>query len=186
VGNDQYRGAIEAAERELDEITEQIDALAQRRAQLQQTLSALRVLLGEETDSLKVTENIRIIIQASSVGLSATEVLEALRAMGVVFAGKNPIASVQTILARMAGPDGELERAGRADGTLVYAWRKASMSARRRWLRPGTATHKAAEEFSRLAEAAGNLSHIVPIPVESRQAEESHKEPEEPIQTIPV
>lgn len=122
--SDQYRKTIEVAEKELNEVAEQIDVLSQRRAQLQQTISALRKLCGEETDDLTITENIRIILQGSTVALSATEVLRGLEAAGVVFTGKNPIASVQTMLARMARPDGEIEKVSGSQGTVAYAWNR--------------------------------------------------------------
>jgi hypothetical protein len=124
VDRDEYRRAAEAAEEELVSVTTQISALTQRRAQLLQTISALKNLLGDEPDDLKITGNIRVIFQATNNCLTATEVFEKLGAMGVAFTGKNPLASVQTIIARMARPDGEVERVARPDGTLAYIWRK--------------------------------------------------------------
>jgi hypothetical protein len=136
--NDQYKKAVEVAEAELGDVETQIAALSQRRAQLQQTISALRTLLGEETDDPKVTENIRIILQAANGLLSASKVLEKLEAMGVSFTGKNPIASVQTILARMARPGGEVIRFSPPGGTLAYKWRSLSGPTRGAITRPPT------------------------------------------------
>jgi hypothetical protein len=136
--NNQYKKAVETAETELGDIETQIATLTQRRAQLQQTISALRTLLGEETDDPKVTENIRIVLQAANGLLSASNVLEKLEAMGVSFTGKNPIASVQTILARMARPGGEVIRFSPPDGSLAYKWRTLGGPARGAMTRPPT------------------------------------------------
>lgn len=138
--NDQYKKAVDAAETELGNVETQIATLAQRRAQLLQTISALRTLIGEETDDPKVTENIRIILQAANGLLSASKVLEKLEAMGVSFTGKNPIASVQTILARMARPGGDVIRFTPPGGSLAYKWRTLGSPARGAITRPPSST----------------------------------------------
>jgi regulator of replication initiation timing len=98
-----YTQAISAAQQELDGVDQQIAALAQRQAQLQQTISALKNLLGEQSDDEpSMTETIRIILRASKEPLTTAEIVEGLHAINETFGGKNPAASVLTILGRLA------------------------------------------------------------------------------------
>ena len=98
-----YAQAISAAQQELDAVNEQIAALAQRQAQLQQTISALKNLIGEQSDDEpSMTETIRMILRASKEPLTTAEIVEGMHAINETFGGKNPAASVTTILGRLA------------------------------------------------------------------------------------
>ena len=70
-----YTKAIEAAQSELDSVTEKIAALSQRQAQLQQSILYLRVLLGEEGEQEELrTDRIRTIIRASDKPVTAAQI----------------------------------------------------------------------------------------------------------------
>src|SRR5580658_4203088 len=99
-----FKIAIESAEKELWFVNEQLSSLEQLRAQLKQTILTLKRLIGEEAldDDDSITERIRTVIRSSVEPLTPVQVLEGLRAMNTAFTGKNPLASVTTILSRMA------------------------------------------------------------------------------------
>jgi|ERR1019366_1106992 predicted transcriptional regulator len=115
-----YAKAISDAQQELDAVNEKIAALMQRQAQLQQTIFALRNLIGERgEDDTSMTETIRIIIRASKEPITAAEIIEGLHAINETFGGKNPTASVTTILGRMV-KEKEIARLPRKDGAFGY------------------------------------------------------------------
>jgi multidrug resistance efflux pump len=108
MGEDDYRKALEAAEKELAELERKADVVAQRRAQLQQTIGALKTLMNiSEQEERTITDTIRIAVRAANGYVKPDEVLKNVLAMGVKFSSKNAIASVTTILSRLHR-DGEL------------------------------------------------------------------------------
>jgi hypothetical protein len=110
MGTGEYRKALSVAERELSRLTAEADAIARRRAQLQQTISTLKTLTNvSEEGERTLTDAIRIIVKAANGYISAAGVLKSAYAMGAQFSGKNPKASIVTILGRLV-KDGELER----------------------------------------------------------------------------
>jgi hypothetical protein len=120
MGTGEYRKALSAAEKELSRLNAEADAIAQRQAQLQQTISSLKILTnGSEEVERSLTDVIRIIVKAANGYVSAAHVLESAYAMGAKFSGKNPKASVITILGRLV-KEGELER---EHGTIKVRFR---------------------------------------------------------------
>jgi hypothetical protein len=108
--NDEYTKALSVAEKELARLNAEAEAIAQRRAQLQQTISTLKTLTnGSEQEERTLTDAIRIIVKAADGYISAAEVLKSAYSMGAKLSGKNPKASIVTILGRLVR-DGELER----------------------------------------------------------------------------
>jgi hypothetical protein len=110
MGTGEYKKALSVAEKELSRLNAEADAIAQRQAQLQQTISTLKTLTNvSEEGERTLTDTIRIIVKAAAGYIGAGEVLKSAYAMGAKFSGKNPKASIITILARLV-KDGELER----------------------------------------------------------------------------
>jgi hypothetical protein len=106
----EYKNALAVAQAELGRLDAKAEVIAHRRAQLQQTIAALKTLLNiQEADERTLTDTIRIVVKAANGYLSAADVLRGAVSMGATFSGKNPIASVVTILGRLV-KDGELER----------------------------------------------------------------------------
>jgi Ca2+-binding EF-hand superfamily protein len=110
MGTGEYKKALSVAEKELSRLNVEADAIAQRQAQLQQTISTLKTLTNvSEEGTRTLTDAIRIIVKAADGYIGAGEVLKSAYSMGAKFSGKNPKASIITILARLV-KDGELER----------------------------------------------------------------------------
>jgi hypothetical protein len=106
----EYKNALAVAEGELARLDAKAEVIARRRAQLQQTIAALKTLMNfEEADERTLTDTIRIVVKAANGYLSAADVLRGAVSMGATFSGKSPIASIVTILGRLV-KDGELER----------------------------------------------------------------------------
>jgi hypothetical protein len=106
----EYKNALAVAQAELGRLDAKAEVIAHRRAQLQQTIAALKTLMNiQEADERTLTDTIRIVVKAANGYLSAAEVLRGAVSMGATFSGKNPIASIVTILGRLVR-DGELER----------------------------------------------------------------------------
>ena len=98
----EYTKALSVAEKELARLNAEAEAIAQRRAQLQQTISTLKTLTnGSEQEQRTLTDAIRIIVKAADGYISAASVLKSAYSMGAKFSGKNPKASVITILGRL-------------------------------------------------------------------------------------
>src|SRR6478609_8003835 len=97
----EYKNALAVAQAELGRLDAKAEVIAHRRAQLQQTIAALKTLMNvEEADERTLTDTIRIIVKAANGYVSAAEVLRGAVSMGATFSGKNPIASIVTIKAR--------------------------------------------------------------------------------------
>jgi hypothetical protein len=123
MGTSEYGKALSVAEKELARLNVEADAIAQRRAQLQQTISTLKMLTnGSEEGERTLTDAIRIIVKAADGYISAAAVLKSAYSMGAKFSGKNPKASIITILGRLV-KDGELER---ERGTIKVRFRSKS------------------------------------------------------------
>ena len=109
MGTGEYRKALSVAEKELSRLNAEVDAIAQRRAQLQQTMSTLKTLTNvSEEGERTLTDTIRIIVKAANGYISAADVFKSAYSIGAKFSGKNPKASIITILGRLV-KDGELE-----------------------------------------------------------------------------
>ncbi|MGI9104077.1 MAG: hypothetical protein ACR2IF_16680 [Terriglobales bacterium] len=122
MGADEYNKALGTAEAELAQVTAKIELLEQRRAQLQQTVGALKTLTDVAQDEERtLTDTIRIVVRAAKGYITAAEVIKGAYAMGAKFGGKNPISTVVTILSRLH-KDGELERDVLTGG---YKWKTA-------------------------------------------------------------
>jgi hypothetical protein len=120
MGTGQYKKALSTAQNELAGLDAKADSIAQRRAQLQQTISALKTLMNvSDEEGRTLTDTIRIVVKAANSYISAADVLKGVHAMGVKFSGKNPKASIVTILGRLV-KDGELER---QPGSLIVRFR---------------------------------------------------------------
>ena len=118
MGEDDYKNALEAAEKELADLEVKGEVIAQRRAQLQQTIGALKTLMNiSEQEERTITDTIRIVMKAANGYVAPAQVLKNVLAMGVKFSSKNAIASVVTILGRLH-KEGELER----DPLGRYKW----------------------------------------------------------------
>ncbi len=123
MGTDDYNKALSAAEKELSGVTAQIELLEQRRAQLEQTVSALKVLTDVAQDEERtLTEMIKIVVRGANDYISGADVLKAVIAMGAKFGG-NAISTVVTILGRLY-KDGILERHPFKAG--MYRWKRAT------------------------------------------------------------
>src|ERR1700685_570748 len=110
MGAGEYRKALSVAEKELARLNAEVDAITQRQAQLQQTISTLKTLTNvSEEGERTLTDVIRIIVKAANGYIGAADVLKSAYSMGATFSGKNPKASIITILGRLVR-DGELER----------------------------------------------------------------------------
>jgi ABC-type transporter Mla subunit MlaD len=119
-GDSKYKKALSAAWIELSKLDAKADVIARRRAQLQQTISTLQTLTNvSEQEERSLTDSIRIIVKAASGYVSAADVMNAAYAMGAKFSGKDPRASVITILGRLV-KEGELER---EPGTIKVRFR---------------------------------------------------------------
>lgn len=114
-----YRKALEDAQKELLELETQIAVLSQRRAQLEQTIASLKLLMGESDEGLGITDSIQMVLEASREFLSADEVSKKLQAF---LPNVNPV-SVSSILSRLASEKrvitGTTER-----GRTGYKWNR--------------------------------------------------------------
>jgi hypothetical protein len=127
MGTGEYRKALSVAEKELSRLNVEADAIAQRRAQLEQTISTLKTLTNVSDEGERtLTDVIRIIVKAANGYISAAEVLKSAYSMGAKFSGKNPKASVITILGRLVR-DGELERE-RGTIKVRFRWKTRAQS----------------------------------------------------------
>jgi hypothetical protein len=121
MGENEYRRALESAEKELAKTEGQLEVLGQRKAQLQQTIGALKTLMNvSEQEEHTLTDTIRIVVKAANGYISAANVLTGVLGMGARFGGKNALASVVSILSRLH-KDGELEREQLVGGR--YRWK---------------------------------------------------------------
>jgi hypothetical protein len=127
MGTGEYRKALSVAEKELSRLNVEADGIAQRRAQLEQTISTLKTLTNVSEEGEKtLTDVIRIIVRAANGYISAAEVLKSAHSMGAKFSGKNPKASIITILGRLVR-DGELERE-RGAIKVRFRWKTRAQS----------------------------------------------------------
>jgi hypothetical protein len=145
MGTDDYSKALASAEKELETLNVKADVIAQRRAQLQQTISALKTLMNISVqEDRTITDTIRIVVRAANGYISTEDIWTGVLAMGAKFTGKNALASIVTMLGRLH-KDGELERdeAGRyrskgAGDTLRNAYEQ-SLYEEKKPLTPGEA-----------------------------------------------
>lgn len=121
MGENDYKKALESAEKELATTEGKLELLGQRKAQLQQTISALKTLMNvSEQEERSLTDTIRIVVQAANGYISTDKVLSGVLTMGGRFGGKNAITSVVAILNRLH-KDGELDKEPIVGGR--YKWK---------------------------------------------------------------
>jgi hypothetical protein len=119
MSNADYSKALTAAQKELESLSTQAEIIERRRAQLQQTISSLKILMNvAEDEERTLTDCIRIAVKGAQGYIAAGDVLKAVIAMGAPFSGKNMIDSVVTILNRLQKQD-ELLRDPNGRG---YMW----------------------------------------------------------------
>lgn len=105
----EYQKALSAAEKELLKLNAEAEGMDKRRAQLEQTISTLKALTNVTDEAERtLTDVIRIVVKAANGYISASDVLKGAYSMGATFTGKNPKASIITILGRLVKA-GELE-----------------------------------------------------------------------------
>jgi hypothetical protein len=131
-----YGNALAAAEQELETLNNQAELIERRRAQLQQTIAALKTLTDvAEQEERTLTDTIRIVVKGAKGYIAPADVLRGVQAMGATFAGKNPISSVVTILGRLA-KENELLRDPEGKGYMWAGYALHRLEALRR-LAPG-------------------------------------------------
>ena len=114
--------ALETAVKEYEKLGEERRQLDSRLSQLAQTIGTLSRLLGlTPTVPLSITEAVRLAMRAG-VPMSAVDVRERLRAIGVdlsVYA--NDLAVIHTVLKRL-NEAGELRLIPKPSGKNLYLW----------------------------------------------------------------
>jgi hypothetical protein len=105
VPNNPYQTALFAAWEELEKLKEQERQITLRKAQVQQTVSALWLLVfpeNEDINNLSLPNAIRMIMRGTQRALKAIEVKSKLEDMGFDMSKfENPMANVSTALRRM-------------------------------------------------------------------------------------
>src|SRR5271166_4514971 len=128
--NDAFKLALQRARLELAHVEAEAQRLAQRKAQLLQTIAGLAPLCGESpTDSgMRLADAIRTVIGTTATADPATiftpkVVRDMLRGMGFDLSQyNNHMASIHTVMKRMY-QNGELERAGDVLFGGGYRWK---------------------------------------------------------------
>lgn len=117
-----YRGALEAAIREYEELGEKRRAIDQRLAHLAQTIGTLSRLLGiTPTVPLGLTDSCRLVLR-SGEPMTPVEVRDRLAGIGLdlsVYA--NDLAAIHTVLKRLSEA-GEVRQVALASGKSAYVW----------------------------------------------------------------
>lgn len=120
---DEYRGALDKAIAEYEQLGEQRRKIDDRLAQLTQTITTLSRLVGlEPTIPFGLTDAVRLVYRNAGIPLSPTEARERLRAIGFDLDNySNELAAIHTVLRRLY-QSGEL-RAMAVPGKQIYQWR---------------------------------------------------------------
>ena len=120
---EEYRGALEKAIAEYEQLGEERRRIDDRLAQLTQTITTLSRLVGlEPTVPFGLTDAVRLVYRNAGIPLSPTEVRERLRAIGLDLSNySNEMAAIHTVLRRL-NESGEL-RAMAVPGKQIYQWR---------------------------------------------------------------
>ena len=128
----EYRGALEKAIVEYEQLGEERRRIDDRLAQLAQTIGTLTRLIGlAPTVPFGLTDACRLVYRNAGIPLSPTEVRERLRAIGFdLSAYSSEMSAIHTVLRRL-NEAGEL-RAMATPGRQIYAWRTPAASFRRR------------------------------------------------------
>src|SRR5262245_15439233 len=122
--SEDYRRALEAAQREYTELATQRAMIDQRLAQLTQTIGSLtRLCQMTPTLSSGLTEACRTVLKAAGRSLTALEVREQLEAMGFdVSRYVNEQASIHTVLKRLVQA-GEVRFMRRVNAKPTFEWK---------------------------------------------------------------
>jgi hypothetical protein len=118
----QYRTALDAARKELDQLLAERSALETRISQLRQTIATLAALCDETPDlDIGLTEACRSVLRGATA-LRAPDIRDRVAAMGVDL-GKyaNGIGAVHTVLKRLIDA-GEVRAMTGYDKRTVYWW----------------------------------------------------------------
>jgi hypothetical protein len=125
MSKDDYRRALDAAVREYEALIAQHAELDARIAQLRHSIGALTKLCGyEPTVPFGLTDACRLVLRNSETPLTALEVRDRLRTIGVdLDKYTNPLASIHTVLKRMHDGgevrEGEREESSRTAYSFV-------------------------------------------------------------------
>lgn len=131
--SESYRKALQNAQNDLADarikreraIRDQ-EELEQRIMELRRTVSALSALCGEtfnEDDEFGLTDSIRMALKTHGGALNAQQVKNRLEQLGFKTDSTNLLASVHTILKRLA-LRGEVDDSGQTDNKTAYRWVK--------------------------------------------------------------
>jgi hypothetical protein len=120
--NDEYRGALDAACREYEELGRQRAILDERLTQLAQSIGTLTKLCGfAPAIPWGLTDATRAVLRNANVLMSPTEVRDRLAAIGVDLSRyANELAAIHTVLRRL-NDAGEV-RVIAAPGKHLYRW----------------------------------------------------------------
>jgi hypothetical protein len=119
----EYRGALEKAIAEYEQLGQERRRIDDRLAQLAQTISTLTRLIGlAPTVPFGLTDACRLVYRNAGIPLSPTDVRDRLRAIGFDLSGyASEMSAIHTVLRRL-NEAGEL-RAMATPGRQIYAWR---------------------------------------------------------------
>jgi hypothetical protein len=119
----EYRGALDKAIAEYEQLGEERRRIDDRLSQLAQTIGTLSRLVGlVPTVPFGLTDACRLVYRNAGIPLSPTDVRDRLRAIGVdLSVYSNEMAAIHTVLRRLH-EGGEL-RAMATPGKQIYAWR---------------------------------------------------------------
>jgi hypothetical protein len=120
---DDYRRALDAAVREYEALARRRAEIDERLAQLTQTIGSLTRLCNlTPTVSFGLTDACRLVLKAAGHPLTATEVRAQLDAMGFDLARySNELASIHTVLKRL-NQAGEAQFVPRVWDKPAYSW----------------------------------------------------------------
>jgi hypothetical protein len=126
-----YRKSLEDAKEDLrmareqrDDAIELAEHLEDQIMELRRTVAGLSALCGEpfnEDDEFGLTDSIRMALKTHNGGLNAQQVKTRLEQLGYKTNSANLLASVHTILKRLA-LKGELDDTLTSDGKTAYRW----------------------------------------------------------------
>ncbi|HEX2343778.1 MAG TPA: hypothetical protein VHI98_25130 [Vicinamibacterales bacterium] len=132
MGQAEYRRALEAAIKEYERLQSERDAVETRLAQLRQIIAGLGPLCELPSrrtppPELGLTDACRSALRASLAGLTAGDVRERIRGLGIdLDSYSNPLASIHIVLKRLVASGEAFTYRGR-DGKPVYAWKRPAI-----------------------------------------------------------
>jgi len=130
---DQYKKALDAAEKEMAEVQLRLEETERRQAQLRATIAGLRSLMGDPSDpsdseDMTLTDAIRTVLKGSGQHMGLAQIMVNLRLMGLQFDSERN-ASIGATLNRMVRT-GEAEQGTIENGRVGYKWRRLTLGQR--------------------------------------------------------